>query len=238
MTTFSQKLTDIYYLFDKYTRNLDPIYDTKFKEYLNQQPSVLDFVKTVFTLGFEVRDLPLDEFEDDVENLLTLITKAAINFDIEADPLHKTIYNIGIINCYLYFCLQRDAYITGVAEAKPRVQVNTLNTDTFELVLPETTILEDSPHAINQVKNIKQSVEYLRKALKLASETLEISTGIYTYHLYRIFDYIFSVFEYYKVENNNLPVDLDSFYVFSDQLEDDSPLWLELEKQIKSKYNI
>ena len=95
------------------------------------------------------------------------------------------------------------------------------------------------PEATNSIKtvDINRSVEFLRKATKLTAETMDISKGIYTYHAIRTFEYIFDIFRNYIVDNDNKPIDLDSFYVFSDQL-DSEELWLELARQMKVKYGL
>lgn len=235
--TFSQKLTDLYYLFDKYNRGLDPIYDNNFKEYLASQTTAEDLVKCIYTFGFEIRDLPLNQYEDHVETLLTLIEEQYIlhSEEIENDLKLKTIYNIGLINCYLYFCKQKDNLTSSVLREDTSIDVNKLNTAYFDIAPVATDTI---PTLTDQIKSVNQSIGYLKKALNLCSETIDFSTGIYTYHLIRMFEYIFSVFDFYKVENNDVPIDLDSFYVFSDQLDDNSTLWLELEKQIKSKHDL
>ena len=237
VTTFSQKLTDLYYLFDKYNRGLDPIYENNFKEYLVSQSTAEDLVKCIYTFGFEIRDLPLGMYEDHVETLLTLISEQYEKFkeEIESDTKLKTIYNIGLINCYLYFCKQKDTLTPNTLASESGLDVNRINKAYFNIA--DNTV-ETSPTLVDQIKSVNQSISYLKKALSLTSSTLDISNGIYTYHLIRIFEYIFSVFEFYKVENNDVPIDLDSFYVFSDQLDENSTLWVELEKQIKSKHNL
>ena len=53
----------------------------------------------------------------------------------------------------------------------------------------------------------------------------------------RTLEYIFSVFLNYNVDNNNIPVDLDSVYVFIDQLDNDN-IWYELARQMKLKYKL
>lgn len=233
--TISQKLTDIYYLFDKYQRDFDPIYEDSFKNYLLDQATAEDFVKCIFTIGHEVRDQPLNSFEDHVEHLLNIIQEVSEKYkeDINNDSVLQSIYNLGIINIYLYFCKQSE--LSAAPTSSLSIDPNLLTNEFFEFKKAPSTVQNRS---LNTLKNVKQSVSYLKKALILASETLDISTGIYNYHTIRCLNYIYSAFEYYKVENNNIPVDLDSFYVFSDQLTDNSPLWTELEKQIKNKYNL
>ena len=234
--TFSQKLTDMYYIFEKYTKGLDPVYDDKFKNYLAEQPSALDFVKCIFMLGYEIRDLPLNSFEDQVEHLIKLIETISVSFleEIDSDNNLKTIYNIGLINLYLYFCKQSSI---AAEEATPVTSIDTslLTEEFFEFKTPE---IQANKKVVNTLKNVNQSVSYLQKALILSTDTLDIAKGIYMYHVMKSLDYITSAFQYYKVDNNNIPIDLDSFYIFSDQLDLESPLWIELEKQIKTKYDL
>ena len=233
--TISQKLTDIYYIFERDSRGLDPVYDDNFKNYLGDQGSALQFAKCVFMIGYEVRDQPLNAFEDHIEHLIKLVETTAVPYleEIAADDKIQSIYNLGLINMYLYFCKSSD--ISEQTTSTPSIDTSLLNEEYFEFKeQPKQT----SKRTLNELKNVNQSVTYLKKALILSSNTLDISKGIYTYHTLKCLDYINAAFEYYKVDNNDVPIDLDSFYVFTDQLEDDSPLWIELEKQIKVKYGL
>ena len=139
--------------------------------------------------------------------------------DIQNDNEGKVKINIGLINIYLYFCQREPLKIS-----------------------PSLSISGDFiPPTYKTFSNIKAdidlSVGYLQKAVQLATETIDIAEGIYLYNTIRLFEYIFSVFEYYKVDNDNVPIDLDSFYVFNDQLDNDE-FWNELTRQIKIKYDI
>ena len=88
-----------------------------------------------------------------------------------------------------------------------------------------------------RILDINKSIFYLRKSLTLMEKTIDIAPGLYLHQCIRTLEYIFSVFLNYNVDNNNIPVDLDSVYVFIDQLDNDN-IWQELARQMKSKYNL
>lgn len=217
--SFSNKLTDLYHFLDKSNQNLQFIYAAEFREYFFKD--FQNFVEVVFTYGFEIRDLEVNSINKEVEFFIELINEGMEKFkeDIQNDNEGKVKINIGLINIYLYFCQREPLKIS-----------------------PSLSISGDFiPPTYKTFSNIKAdidlSVGYLQKALRLATETIDIAKGIYLYNTIRLFEYIFSVFEYYKVDNDNVPIDLDSFYVFNDQLDNDE-FWNELTRQIKIKYDI
>ena len=224
--SFSSQLTDLYHILKNSNGSLDHIYTKDFEVYL-QSLTLEKFVESVFVYGAEVRDETLGTIDSEISKLISLVQniyETKFKEDIDSDTKLKSIYNIGIINMYLYFC--------------EREQIQPQSYQTEEL---KNYIAKNNPDKLNQIKtldkvDINRSVDYLRKATSLASETIDIAKGIYFYHVMRIFDYIFSIFENYKVDNDSKPIDLDSFYVFSDQLESNE-LWNELARQIKLKYN-
>lgn len=224
--SFSSQLTDLYHILKNSNGSLDHVYTKDFEVYL-QSLTLEKFVESVFVYGTEVRDEDLGTMDSEISKLISLVQnmyETKFKEDIDSDLKLKSIYNIGIINMYLYFC------------EREQLQPQTYQTEELK-----NYIAKNNPDKFNQIKtldkvDINRSVDYLRKATNLASETIDIAKGIYFYHVMRIFDYIFSIFENYKVSNDNKPIDLDSFYVFSDQL-DSNDLWNELARQIKLKYN-
>lgn len=224
--SFSSQLTDLYHILKNSNGSLDHVYTKDFEVYL-QSLTLEKFVESVFVYGTEVRDEDLGTMDSEISKLISLVQnmyETKFKEDIDSDLKLKSIYNIGIINMYLYFC------------EREQIQPQTYQTEELK-----NYIAKNNPDKLNQIKtldkvDINRSVDYLRKATNLASETIDIAKGIYFYHVMRIFDYIFSIFENYKVNNDNKPIDLDSFYVFSDQL-DNNDLWNELARQIKLKYN-
>lgn len=224
--SFSSQLTDLYHILKNSNGSLDLVYTKDFEVYL-QSLTLEKFVESVFVYGSEVRDEDLGTMDSEISKLISLVQnmyETKFKEDIDSDLKLKSIYNIGIINMYLYFCEREQ-----------------LQPQTYQAEELKNYIAKNNPDKLNQIKtldkvDINRSVDYLRKATNLASETIDIAKGIYFYHVMRIFDYIFSIFENYKVSNDNKPIDLDSFYVFSDQL-DSNDLWNELARQIKLKYN-
>lgn len=225
--SFSGQLTDLYHLLKNSNGSLDHVYTKEFETYVRSL-TVEKFVDSVFVYGIELRDELLGSIDSEVLALIFLINtiyEDTFKDSIGSSDKLQTIYNIGTINMYLYFCEREKLTTSALYDNKElisyveKTEPNLLNADN-----------------ITENLDINRSVDYLRRATKLASETLDISKGIYFYHVIRIFEYIFSIFENYKVDNDNKPIDLDSFYVFSDQLEDVS-LWNELARQIKIKHN-
>lgn len=208
--SFSNRLTELYEIMQQSQGSLSFVGTEEFKKYLTDM-TAKDFVESIFVYGYEIRDESPGEYNTYVLQFLDVINEIYqehFKNEVEADNKLKVILNIGLINMYLYFCKR-----SGLGQ--------TVN------------IIDDGI-----IKNVNQSVDFLKRATILANQTIDISTGIYTYHVIRAFDYIFSVFDNYRVDNNNIPIDLDSFYVFSDQLAEDSTLWLELVSQIKNKYGL
>ena len=225
--SFSGQLTDLYHLLKNSNGSLDHVYTKEFETYLRSLTTE-KFVDSIFVYGIELRDELLGSIDSEVLALISLVNtiyEDTFKDSIGSSDKLQTIYNIGTINMYLYFCEREKLTTSALYDNKElisyieKTEPNLLNADN-----------------ITENLDINRSVDYLRRATKLASETLDISKGIYFYHVIRIFEYIFSIFENYKVDNDNKPIDLDSFYVFSDQLEDVS-LWNELARQIKIKHN-
>ena len=216
--SFLSKLTDLYYYIKNSNQSLDFLYSSGFKDYLYS--SAKDFVEIVYVCGFEVRDeehntidKPLKYFID-----LALEGRKKFNEEIENNRQFLMKYNIGLINCYLHFCQREPLELT------PSIRFNSIENNPIEV--------ESKP---NVLIDIDSSVDYLRQACMLADETISLAKGVYLYEAYRTWDYIFSIFQNYKVDNDNIPPDLDSFYVFQDSFYD-KDIWEELKKQMKVKY--
>lgn len=93
------------------------------------------------------------------------------------------------------------------------------------------TIDELTPEMMPILEDI---VFNLKKCLIILDEIQPLAKGIMSYYVDQCFDYVFAALDKVRVDNNNLPIDLDSAYVFSDQLDSDD-LWHELIRQIKAK---
>lgn len=229
--SFSKQLTDLYHLLNVSNQSLEYVYTQDFDKYLRGL-SAEDFASNTFVYGYETRDIPLGSMDDEVLKYLELndkIYKEKFEDQFKSDDKLMTIYNIGLINSYLYFC-EREEILTEAPNYNETLK-NYLSEKKSDYVLPSESSIDI------KTLNVNRSVEFLRKATKLSSDTMDISKGIYTYHVIRAFEYIFSIFSNYIVNNDNKPIDLDSFYVFSDQLESDE-LWLELARQMKVKFNV
>lgn len=225
--SFSKQLTDLYHLIKNSGDSLEYVYSKDFENYL-MDLNVQQFVDSIFVYGYEVRDDLLGTIDSEILKLLELLDKvynSKFKTEIESSDKLRTIYNLGIINIYLYFC-EREELITDSVDYN----------DSLKLYLAEKEPNLLLPEGTNSIKtvDINRSVDFLRKATKLTAETMDISKGIYTYHVIRTFEYIFDIFRNYIVDNDDKPIDLDSFYVFSDQL-DSEELWLELARQMKVK---
>lgn len=228
--SFSKQLTDLYHLLKNSGDSLEYVYSKDFENYL-MDLNVQQFVDSIFVYGYEVRDDLLGTIDSEILKLLELLDKvynSKFKTEIESSDKLRTIYNLGIINIYLYFC-ERKELITDSVDYN----------DSLKLYLAEKEPNLLLPEGTNSIKtvDINRSVDFLRKATKLTAETMDISKGIYTYHVIRTFEYIFDIFRNYIVDNDDKPIDLDSFYVFSDQL-DSEELWLELARQMKVKYGL
>ena len=207
--SFSTKLTEMYNLMLENNGSLEIVFSPKFKEYI-ESLSTKDFVEAVYVYGHEIRDEDIGMYDTHTNQLLSVVEstyKAKHEDVILKDNELLTIYNLGLTNIYLYFCKR-----SGLGQT-----------------------IHDYDYGI--IKNVNESVNFLKKATKLNSSTIDIAKGVYLYNSIKIFDYIFSVFENYKVFNDNKPIDLDSFYVFHDQLYN-TEIWDELASQMKNKYGI
>ena len=224
--SFSSQLTELYHILKRSDGSLDHVYTKEFETYLRSLTPE-KFVESIFVYGTELRDELLGTIDSEVLALIALvqnIRNSSFKEDIDSSLELQTKFNIGSINMYLYFC-EREVLKTTTYKQELLKYVESV----------DNTLLENSSKSLNNL-DVNRSVDFLRKATKLASETMDIAKGIYLYHVIRIFEYIFSIFENYRVDNNDKPIDLDSFYVFSDQL-DSNELWNELARQIKVKYN-
>lgn len=224
MNLHSKSLTEMFHLLNQNDFSLDYIFKPDFMEYLLNLDAP-NFVSNVFVYGFEIRDADQGELVNECSQLIETIEECyehKFKEEVEANDYLLTQYNLGLINIYLYFC-QREQPLTG----KPSINTDLYVSDYVEV--KDTT--ENDP---SKTANINQAINYLKKATKLADTTINIAKGIYLYHTIRVFNYIFEVFMNYSVDNNNKPIDLDSFYVFSDALDSDV-LWLELMRQNKNK---
>lgn len=224
--SFSGQLTELYHILKNSNGSLDYVYTKDFQVYL-ESLTLEKFVESVFVYGIEVRDETLGSMDSEINTLISLIQniyESKFKEDLESNLKLKSIYNLGLINMYLYFC------------EREQIQSNSKYTEELK-----NYVAKNNPEKLDQIKtldsvDINRSVNYLRQATKLSAETIDFAKGIYLYHTIRAFEYIFSIFNNYRVDNDNKPIDLDSFYVFSDQL-DSNELWNELARQIKLKYN-
>lgn len=223
--SFSNQLTEMYHLLKNSGDSLEFIYTSDFTNYL-QNLNTQEFVNSVFVYGFEIRDETLGTIDSEALKLLEIVSSVYLTHEdaLKADDQLMSIYNIGILNIYLYFCERRALVSQPI---NPELYNYTANSDSAVSPVNNTLSVADI--------DINRSVNFLRLATKLASDNMHLAKGIYLYHTMRIFDYIYSVFDNYKVDNDNKPIDLDSFYVFSDQA-DSMELWNELARQIKAKY--
>lgn len=220
----SQSLTEMYHLLSRNNFSLDYIFKLEFKEYLLKLDAP-EFVSNVFVYGFEVRDEEPIQIKTEVIKLLEVIQECyeeKFKDTVESDDSLLVKYNLGLINSYLYFCQRQDTI------TEPPVSKEVLLNSNF------VQIRDDVPKDFSSETDINLAINYLRMATKLADETINIAKGIYLYHTIRAFEYIFEVFMNYSVDNDNKPIDLDSFYVFSDAL-DSNDLWLELMRQNKNR---
>lgn len=78
----------------------------------------------------------------------------------------------------------------------------------------------------------------IRECLVLLDQIHGKATGVLSHQVQRQYEYVFKAIEAILVDNNNVPPDLDSIYVFADpsQFENDY-IWHEIIKQLRAKYS-
>lgn len=210
--TISQKLTDLYTLINMKTE--DPysiVEDPVFRNYLDTS-TASDFCDTVIVYGFEVRDLEFGVYDKYVVTLKSIFEEFAENKfkeDLESNEELQTKYRLGMANLLLSFCKR-----SGLAET-----------------------LVDLEEGDVEIKDVEFSVNCLREAIVLLEKNMDTAKGILLYQTIKTLDYAWDVLNNYRVDNDNKPIDLDSAYVFQDQLPN-GDLWEELIFQMRKKYNL
>lgn len=212
MNKLTNKLTDLYYLLQ--INKDDPysvVFQDSFRNYLLDQ-TPRDFCLSVMVYGFEVRDIEFKTYERYVlglESVVSEVYNTKFKNTIDFDEELFPIYAIGMANLYMFFC-KRTGY----------------NTTNLGLDEDNATMI-----------SLAQSIDYIRKAMMLLDDAMNMAKGLYLYQTIKSLDYLWSVLENYKVENNNIPPDLDSSYIWVDQVPD-GELWDELVVQMRKKYQI
>ena len=206
--SFSQKLTDMYNLLQQTNGSLEIVNSNIFKDYIESLSS-RDFAEAVFVYGSEVRDEDAGTIDNYVSALISTV-----------EDLYKNKHKEEIENDLKSFSIYNIGLANMCLYFCERVGFKN------DIVLTSGRILD-----------INKSIFYLRKSLSLMEKTIDAAPGLYLHQCMRTLEYIFSVFLNYNVDNNNIPVDLDSVYVFIDQLDNDD-IWYELARQMKSKYKL
>lgn len=206
--SFSQKLTDMYNLLQQTNGSLEIVNSNIFKDYI-ESLSPKDFAEAVFVYGSEVRDEEAGTIDNYVLALISTV-----------EDLYKNKHKEEIENDLKLFSIYNIGLANMCLYFCERVGFKN------DIVLTSGRILD-----------INKSIFYLRKSLSLMEKTIDAAPGLYLHQCMRTLEYIFSVFLNYNVDNNNIPVDLDSVYVFIDQLDNDD-IWYELARQMKSKYKL
>lgn len=206
------KLTDLYYFIKKANGDPSSLLEKEYFLSYITNCSTKDFCEAVFCYGMELRD-----FEDYSNVLIQFINILNVEFEkrkeeILANPNLHSMYNIGLANLRFYFCKRTGFNITS-------------------LQLEEEDFSDDSQF------NVELSVLYLRESLRLLSAIINKAQGLMFYQAIKSLDYAWNILDNYRVNNGDIPIDLDSAYVFLDQLDNDE-IWIELIKQMKSKYNL
>lgn len=210
--TISQKLTDLYTLINMKTE--DPysiVEDPVFRNYLDTS-TASDFCDTVIVYGFEVRDLEFGVYDKYVVTLKSIFEEFAENKfkeDLESNEELQTKYRLGMSNLLLSFCKR-----SGLAETSVDLEEGDV-----------------------EIKDVEFSVNCLREAIVLLEKNMNTAKGILLYQTIKTLDYAWDVLNNYRVDNDNKPIDLDSAYVFQDQLPN-GDLWEELIFQMRKKYNL
>lgn len=162
-----------------------------------------------FMAGNEVRDLEFGSVDGYINKLLVKLLALEPQWE---DANNKCLYQLGIANLHLYYC-KRSGYNNPV-------------------------ILETEDQNL-PMKSVKTSLNHLREALRMLSILMDEAKGLVLYQTIKALDYAFDVLYNYRVDNGNKPVDLDSSYIYIDQLGiGDNDLWDELEAQMKKAYGL
>ena len=122
--SFSKQLTDLYHLLKNSGDSLEYVYSKDFENYL-MDLNVQQFVDSIFVYGYEVRDDLLGTIDSEVLKLLELLDKVyttKFKTEIESSDKLRTIYNLGIINIYLYFC-EREELVTDAVDYNDSLQL-------------------------------------------------------------------------------------------------------------------
>lgn len=205
----SQRLTDYWHFLQE--ANYDPsfISNPKFLDYLKDLDT-LSFCEYVLMVGFELRDVEFGSLDGPLEEVIDLFEKHKIERESEfTEDIYTVMYNLGLANLHMYFCKRSGFNITSV----------------------------DLDHDDALTIPIKDSIEHLKQSLILLSEALDLSKGLFHYQVIQCLDYAWAILDNYKVNNDNKPIDLDSSYIWLDQLPD-GYLWEELSDQMRKKYNL
>ena len=206
--SFSQKLTDMYNLLQQTNGSLEIVNSKIIKDYI-ESLGPKDFAEAVFVYGSEVRDEEAGTIDNYVLALISTV-----------EDLYKNKHKEEIENDLKLFSI----YNIGLANM-------------CLYFCERVGFKNDISLTSGRILDINKSIFYLRKSLSLMEKTIDTAPGLYLHQCIRTLEYIFSVFLNYNVDNNNIPVDLDSVYVFIDQLDNDN-IWQELARQMKSKYNL
>lgn len=207
-----ERLTDLFHLLKKVGDDPSKLLESEaFTSYVRDLDNK-SFSEAVFCFGFEVRDL--EGYNSYVSELISLLKS---EFDKRKEDIGKDLdslvmYHIGMANLNFYFC-KRTGFNTTIVT------------------------LDEEEYSDDSFFDIKHSVACLREAITLLSEVLSHANGLLLYQAHRSLDYAWSILENYKVSNSNNPPDLDSSFVWTDQLYRDE-LWSELVSQMRTKYGL
>ena len=198
----------MYNLLQQTNGSLEIVNSNIFKDYI-ESLGPKDFAEAVFVYGSEVRDEDAGTIDNYVLALISTV-----------EDLYKNKHKEEIENDPKLFSI----YNVGLAN---------MCLYFCERVGFKNNITLTS----GRILDINKSIFYLRKSLLLMEKTIDVAPGLYLHQCMRTLEYIFSVFLNYNVDNNNIPIDLDSVYVFIDQLDNDN-IWYELARQMKLKYKL
>ena len=198
----------MYNLLQQTNGSLEVVNSKIFKDYI-ESLGPKDFAEAVFVYGSEVRDEEAGTIDNYVLALIATV-----------EDLYKNKHKEEIENDLKLFSIYNIGLANMCLYFCERVGFKN------DIVLTSGRILD-----------INKSIFYLRKSLSLMEKTIDAAPGLYLHQCMRTLEYIFSVFLNYNVDNNNIPVDLDSVYVFIDQLDNDN-IWYELARQMKLKYKL
>ena len=198
----------MYNLLQQTNGSLEVVNSKIFKDYI-ESLGPKDFAEAVFVYGSEVRDEEAGTIDNYVLALISTV-----------EDLYKNKHKEEIENDLKLFSIYNIGLANMCLYFCERVGFKN------DIVLTSGRILD-----------INKSIFYLRKSLSLMEKTIDAAPGLYLHQCMRTLEYIFSVFLNYNVDNNNIPIDLDSVYVFIDQLDNDN-IWYELARQMKLKYKL